>query len=266
MTRGAAHHRHDGARLGGARGDERAQDHHALRHRPGGAGAAGGHPARPRLPARRRRLSHGGRAGPALADRGDPQGRAAAGGARHARRRCSWSRPTTGSAAASSSPAATSTRSAAGCAITQPDLHRHHPRRGQLPLHRRRWSSPTRRRRSGRAITALARRDRRCATGRWSTVERRRPATSTSRPSGSTSPATSGSTPRTATASRAEQVDARPARRLARSPATRSRAPGRSGGSTPAACASRRRRRAARRAGFLSETASGWYTIRRTPE
>ena len=41
MTPGAADDRDDGARLRGARGDEREEDHHALRHRPGGAGAAG---------------------------------------------------------------------------------------------------------------------------------------------------------------------------------------------------------------------------------
>ena len=34
MTRGAAHDRDHGPRLRGARGDERAEDHHALRHRP----------------------------------------------------------------------------------------------------------------------------------------------------------------------------------------------------------------------------------------
>ena len=51
-------------------------------HRPRGAGAAGGDPARARLPPRRRGLSHAGRAGAVFAGGGGPEGRAAAGGGR----------------------------------------------------------------------------------------------------------------------------------------------------------------------------------------
>ncbi len=86
-----------------------------------------------------------------------------------------------------------------GAAHHQPDLHRHHPGRGQLPLHRGARSCPTRRRPSGRASPASPARSR-CTAGRWS-GSRPRPATSTSRPSGSTSPATSASAPRRATGS-----------------------------------------------------------------
>ena len=185
MTRGAAHDRDDGAGLGGARGDERAEDHHALRHRAGGAGAAGGHPARARLPARRRRLSRWRRA------RGCIRGSSPilkvglplvalgllsalflvqtedrlGGGIVFSPGDIDGARQRAADHATRPSPAPPAARTASASPPS--------------------WWCRTRRRRSGRRSPRSRARSR-CTAGRRSTVERGRPASSTSRPSGST--------------------------------------------------------------------------------
>ena len=242
------------------------QDHHALRHGAGGAGAAGRHPARPRLPARRRRLSHGGRAGAAFAGRRGPQGRAAAGGARDARLALPGAdrRP----ARRQRRVLARATSTALGSGLRDPAT-----RPSPAPPAARtasasppRWWSRTRRRPSTRAITALSRHAR-AARRPGGRRAGRRPAISTSRRSGSTLAGNGadrhlGRLPD----GRADQatLDLRAGTLVAGDKREDHRTAGadRSRASLHVAPAAP----TARRVGFRSETACGWYTIRRLPE
>ena len=155
---GAAHDRDHGARLRGARGDERAA--RSPRSSPPPPRRPGGRPASCTSTTACAPASaepHGGRAGPPLAGRGDPEGRAAARRARHAARACS-----------SASPASVPTegglvfaprrRRGAGQRPPdpQPDLQRHHARRRPLPLPRRALVEPDAAPPTRAAITALA--------------------------------------------------------------------------------------------------------------
>ena len=178
--------------------------------------------------------------------------------------RSSWCRPTTASAAVVFSQGDVEALGS-GLQDRQPDLHRHDPRRRPLPLHRRRWWCRTPRRRSGRrSPTSPGTLD--LHNGPSVTVSADDRATSTSRPSGSTWPARCviddlGRLP-ASTPTRRRSTCA-PGRFVAGDQVVST---GPLGQITSGSLQSRRRPRPARRGASLSETACGWYTIRRTPE
>ena len=159
-----------------------------------------------------------------------------------------------------SSRPATWRRWAAGCGSpTRPSPAR--PGRGPLPLHRRAGGARRRAARAGADHRAGG--DARAAQRAGGDGQRRGPAISTSRRSGSTC-RRGGDHDLGRLPAGHRQGDARPARRGRRRRGRGGDRPGRSGRSPRAACTWRRRRRPARRVGSLSETACGWYTIRRT--